>query len=280
MSSNVVYDGHSAESLGDVSHIGNVGSGNGGGSGGDKDLAKSHSYHFKETIQIIEDGLQEAWKEQNKNINKNREHNVSSLTDAKFRKLATTMMFPVSQAILTFLGLIFGVPLLLSIYSKSNGFIYGGIAIGLLLLCSILFDAYIIYRSRKYVVEAVTNRYYKIVKNSWKAYESFSLLCLVLILVMASYFISTEAYSQFHFDAKILNKILSFFDFSKYFVYMIFVGIIYFFTYYMFVYKLSIEAQKAQRISIIEARSASEINADVASEIFNDTLDDFEGHKR
>jgi hypothetical protein len=149
--SNVVYDSHSAASVGDISHWGNVGGGNGGGNKDKKhhEIINDHDYHFKVTIQLLEDGIQKLWKEQNKDINKNREIATSSMTDAGFRKLYTTMMFPLSYNILTFVFLMLGVPFFFSNHYQGSGLFYTGIIVGFLCFASILFDAYVIYRARR-----------------------------------------------------------------------------------------------------------------------------------
>jgi heme/copper-type cytochrome/quinol oxidase subunit 2 len=116
-------------------------------------------------------------------------------------------------------------------------------------------------------------------KNSWKGYESFSLVALFILIAMSVYMLIQGNFSFFEPEVKFLKSVVDFIDFQKYFIAIILIGVFYFFMYYIAVYKFSMKAQKEQRQAIIDARTISEINADVAGDIMNDTLDDFEVHR-
>lgn len=271
--SNVMFDKHSADSLGDVSHIGNVKSEN-RTSGSSENIANSQEYHFHSTIQHLEDGLQEQWKEQNRNMNKNRENAVSSMTDAKFRKLVTTMVFPVMYSIAIYIVAILLTPLLFAIKSDNNLFEYLGFIIGVFLFLNIFFDAYVIYRSRKYVIEKVTNKYYKILHSSWKTYEALAIFVTVIVVVFAVFFMNENYTLQT--SVNMLNNIFAKIDLMIFRDVLLIVVSVYFLTYYLFVFKIGKKAIEQQRKSIIEARSSSEHNADVAEAMLSGKIGNFE----
>lgn len=273
--SNVVYDSHSASSLGDVSQKGTVTVEKRSFGKQDENVINTHDYHFHVKIQLIEDGLQELWKEQNRDTNKNREIDVSSMTDARFRKLGTIMMFPVAYNILSVIIIFLFVPLLFAYKQETNYSVIVGLTIALLCFASICFDMYVMYRSRRYVIEKVTNRYYKVIKNAWQAFESITFMLYIILASYATYLIFTNKYN-FSSDIKLFNTFLNKFDFLNYFIYVISIGIIYFIAYYLLAYKVSVKAHKEQRRAVIEARTSSEINADVAKDILDDTIGDFE----
>lgn len=274
--SNVVYDKHDANSLGDVSHaLKDLEPANWGKNKGNEDLINNHDYHFHSTIQIIEDGLQEQWKEQNKNINQNRENPVSSMTDAKFRKLYTTMVFPYVYNLLTVIFLFMFVPLLFSINIESDVFNYMGIAVATGMFASVIFDAYVIYRSKKYVIEKVTNRYHKILRKTWRSFE-YSAIFIVCVLYSQLYtFFYTDAYN-IEFTNRILKRIISYINFENYLYSFIMLTLSCIALYSLLAYRFIRVAKKEQRKSVIEARSASEHNADVAQSIMSGKIDDFE----
>ena len=269
--SNVVFDRHSVESVGDISHIGNIKSSSNGKTSGD-DFVNSKEYHFHSTIQHIEDGLIEQWKEQNKNMNQNRETVVSSLTDAKFRKLGTTMVFPIFYNLGSLILLLSIVPLFFAFKSESNLMASIGTILGIGLFFNILFDAFIIYRVRKYVIESVTNRYYAIIKRAWRSFEIFSFLIGIVLVYLILFHFNTGI----NLNVKILNKLFSHFDISTYKIMFALILITTFAIYSITMFMLFKKSIIEQRQSLIESRSGSEHNVDVAEKILNGTLDDFD----
>lgn len=270
--SSVVHGSHGMHSDGDLVNAFNL-SKHKKDKNGDN-LANSNDYHFHSTIQHLEDGLQEQFKEQNRNMNKDRENPISSMTDAKFRKLVTTMSFPVFYNIFTMLLFFSVVPLMLSVKKEIPVVDYIAYTLGALLFLNILFDAYVIYRSRKYVIEKVTSRYFGILKNSWRAYESFTIL--VSIVIIGYFFLDGgKTLNSLDFGTKLLTKIFSIFDFQKFSLYAVLVVVLYLILYYLFIFKINRTAKKEQRISVIESKSSSEHNADVASQIMDGTIDEF-----
>jgi hypothetical protein len=76
-----------------------------------------------------------------------------------------------------------------------------------------------------------------------------------------------------------MNKLFSYFDLKIYKFTFTTISILYFFIYFTITKMVSKKAIKEQRRSVIEARSGSEHNADVAGAILNGTLGDFENEK-
>jgi hypothetical protein len=149
-----------------------------------------------------------------------------------------------------------------------------GVILSMALLFSICFDAYVIYRSRKYVIEKVTSRYYKILKKGWRTFE---VLAVIITLVITVFLISMiEHFFYFETSINLLNKFINQFDYEVYRFASFIIMFISFPFYILFVMNVSRKAAIANKKSIMEARSASEHNADVASQVINDTLGDFE----
>lgn len=269
--SNVMYDGHGVESLGDMHQYGNINTEK--AQKAKENLANSQDYHFHATIQHLEDGLQEQWKEQNRNMNKNRTNPVSSMSDAKFRKLVTTMFVPVSYNTLNIMAIFFIAPLFFAFKSEGNLINLIGAGFIFILLANILFDAFVIYRARKYVIEKVTNKYYKILKSSWRSYEIIAVMLATGVVILAGLIF---AHPDFTTSIDKLNKLLSLFNIAGYAIYSIGIVLAYFVLYTMFVMKIAKDARGKQIESIKEARSGSEHNADVAQSIMDGTLGDFE----
>lgn len=269
--SNVMYDGHGVDSLGDMHQYGNINTEK-------KDtkkenIANSADYHFHSTIQHLEDGLQEQWKEQNRNMNKNRSNPVSSMTDAKFRKLITSMMFPVSYNMVCIAAMFFITPLFFAFRTHGHIAKLIGVAFMIILIANVFFDAFVIYRAKKYVIEKVTNKYYKVLRGSWRSFEILTIMLSIGIFIIAGFFYSHPELTS---SIKAVNKIIGFFDLENYAVYSIGIVAFYFVAYYLFVSKIEKEAEIKQHESIKEARSSSEHNADVAQSILDGSLGDFE----
>lgn len=267
---------HDKYQVGDFSHYGDPSNyGNNKSSGSSKNNGiNSDDYHFHDKIQKIEDGIIEQWKEQNKAFNKNRSQPISSISDAKYRKLYTTMIGPVSANMAWGFLLVFVVPIFFSLQSEIPYVKPIGIFVGFLLAVNILFDAMIIYRIRKYVIEKVTNKYYQIIRQSWKSFEFIFIVMQLFAVIAAIYFLINPFVIQI--DNKNLSRLLGYFSFDKYFISLLITSIITFLIYLIFIVLINLKAIKLQKIAIIESRRNSEYNADVAEQLLNGTLGDFE----
>ena len=268
--------GHDKHQLGDFSHYGDPARfGNSGNSGGKKNSGiNSDDYHFHDKIQKLEDGIIEQWKEQNKSFNKNRTQPISSISDAKYRKLYTSMIGPVSANMAWGFILIFIVPLFFSLQNDLPYVKPIGIFVCFVLFINILFDAMIIYRVRKYVIEKVTNKYYQIIRQSWKSFEFIFVVMQIFAIIASIYFMFNPLIIQL--ENKHITKMLSYFSTEKYFLSLLITSIVSFFIYFAFIILVNLKAIKLQKIAIIESRRNSEYNADVAEQMLNGTLGDFE----
>lgn len=235
-----------------------------------KDIGiNSKKYHFHSTIQEIEDGIYEQFKEQNKNLNKDRETAISSISDAMYRKLYTAMFFPVLTDILIVFSIYLFVPLLLSVKVYSTVFSTIGIFLFIFLFCNILFDGYVVYRIKKYVIEKVTKRYYQVVKTSWRGFEGLMIILSIFFLSSSMYLEFFNNFENMEINNKIFQKIVNVLDLNILMhVNLILVPITLVF-YYLFINVINKKAEKQQRTAIIEARKGSEHNADVAESILD-----------
>lgn len=265
---------HNAASTTHVNHDHIFQSKNGGssnsGSSEPKDIGiNSKKYHFHSTIQEIEDGIYQQFLEQNKNLNKDRETAISSISDAMYRKLYTAMFFPVLSDILIVFAIYFIVPVLLSIKAYSTVFNAIGVFLFIFLFCNILFDSYVVYRIRKFVIEKVTKRYYQVVKTSWRGFEG-------LFIMLSIFFVSTSLYLEFfnnfenmEIKSKLLQKIVNSLDLNILMHVNIVLVPLTVSIYYIFVKFIDNKAIKEQKNSIIDSRKGSEHNADVAESILD-----------
>jgi diphthamide biosynthesis methyltransferase len=127
------------------------------------------------------------------------------------------------------------------------------------------------------VIESVTNRYYSIIRKAWRSYEFFSIITIAILLYIVSFHLNSDL--LIIENSKIMNKLFSYFDLKIYKFTFTTISILYFFIYFTITKMVSKKAIKEQRRSVIEARSGSEHNADVAGAILNGTLGDFENEK-
>jgi len=276
----ITHNDHGAGMDGDLSSYGHM-SGNSSSSNTPthgRDGIDSHEYHFHSTIQKLEDGIQELWKENNKPINSDRTNLISSMSDAMFRKLVTTMVKPVVINLVYIMLMLFISPLFFSFKTEKPFVLYGGIALALFIFANILFDAMIIYKIRKYVIEAVTNKYYSSLKSSWRTFEIlFFSLCLAAIGFSTYYLFITQ--QQLNTNSTLITKLTKHFDLHVYGVSLIITSVIAMIVYSIFTIVIGSKAKVLQKASIIESRAGSEHNAEVAEKILDGSLYDFEGIK-
>lgn len=273
----VVHANHGVHKDGDFSSYGEIGqNSNGSTQNTDEFGINSKNYHFHKRIQELEDGLYEQFKEQNKNFNKDREIEVSSITPAMYRKLLTTMVSPVLMNIMLFITLIFINPIFYSIDSTKKYFLYGFIIIGLILFFNILFDAYVIYKMRKYVIEKVTNKYYVTIKKSWNVFELVMYATSITAFIGSIYLLLNPIDLQTLFEHKMIDKVLSYIVFEKYLIATSVSSFTVLVMYVLFTKFVENGARKEQKTAIIESRKGSEHNADVAENIMSGKLHEFE----
>lgn len=247
----------------------NSGSSN-SGSSESKDIGiNSKKYHFHSTIQEIEDGIYQQFLEQNKNLNKDRETAISSISDAMYRKLYTAMFLPVLSNILIVFAIYFFVPILLSIKSYSSVFNALGIFLFIFLFCNILFDGYVVYRIRKFVIEKVTKRYFQVVKTSWRGFEGLFILLSIFFMCSSLYFEFFNNFENMEIKIKLLQKIVNSIDLNILMYVNIILVPLTVIIYYIFVRFVNNKAMKEQKISIIDSRKGSEHNAEVAESILD-----------
>lgn len=273
------HNPHGVHKVGDFSSYGDPSLFTSANKNEQKDFGiNSKQYHFHVIIQELEDGIIELWKEQNKNFNKDRELQASSLSDAKFRKIYTTMITPVFKNVLFVICLYLFIPLLFSVnIPKINNVYIDYIAVftGIVLLSNYLFDGYIVYRIRRYVIEQVTKNYYMIIKKTWKSFE-FLLIVLSLFFFAISLYYNFYTVLEINVENKYLVKLISYFDLSKLLEINLYLVPINLALYFLFVRIIDNKSAKIQKIAIIESRKNSEHNADVAESLLDGTYLDID----
>jgi hypothetical protein len=229
----------------------------------------SKKYHFHATVQELEDGIYEQFKEQNRNFNKGREVMISSVSDAMYRKLYTSMIYPIMLNTFFLISVYLFVPLILSINIFTNYFTYLALFLGLFFILNIYFDAYVVYRIRKYVIEQVTKKYYLIIKNSWKSFEFVLIFISTFFFCFSIYYTFYTTIPQIDLQNKYIIKFISYFDLSRLIEINIYFVPINLSLYMLFIKIIDKKAEIIQKTAIIESRKNSEHNADVAEALLN-----------
>lgn len=272
----VVHSNHGANRDGDLGDFGQIGNGSNSNQNNPKDNHVDGSdYHFHATMQQLEDGIQRQWQEQNKPINKDRTNLISGMTDAMYRKLYTTMATPVATNIFLVVVMLFITPLFFAFKSDNEYAFYIGTSVVLIIFANVLFDAMVIYRIRKYVIEQVTNKYYKILKKSWRGFELmfFTFVSLAIFVSIYNFAVNKIVIES---KGKWTEKFMSYFELQEYFTSLFVLSVVSFAFYVLFVRNIGKKAIKQQRISIIESRVGSEHNAEVADQMLSGKIADFE----
>lgn len=277
MSDGTNHNPHGVHKVGDLSSYGDPNNFVGGAAKEARDYGiNSKKYHFHATIQELEDGIIEQWKEQNKNFNKDRELTASSISDATYRKIYTTMVAPVMKNIMFVIGLYILVPILISLNLPKINHVYIhylAIFLAMFFVSNYLFDGYIVYRIRRYVIEQVTKNYYTIIKRTWKSFEFLLIFCSLFFLSISVYYNFFEVL-ELNISNKYLVKLLLYFDLNKLLEVNLYLVPINLIIYYVFTRSIDKKSAKIQKTAIIESRKNSEHNADVAESILNgDYLD-------